>query len=233
MANAGVCWRGACAARQNSNPGWVGGTRGPPPAPAPPPPKPAFAGVPPSGWAGLIATLGRSQIDNFELHGTSAGGAAVTPCGGTPPVDGSALSSTPCDYPGALTGWRVEKNRLRIDGRHELCMGTSAADPAANANVSLVSCNSAAALLWSQATGQIKSHRAGRTLCLSATQRTQHDPRHPTLTISACAPSPSDSQQFQFNPATGALRQKGRQCIAEWPSDLISYRDCCIAVCQL
>ena len=291
-------------------------------------PTPAFAGVPPSGWAGLVATIGRSQVDNFELHGTSAGGAAAMPCGAgrTKPAAGSAVRSVPCDYPGALAGWSVDsENRVRIgssaQGGQQLCIGASAVvvasdsgadagcsaagvrtwaphpgacggltldatqkdahgcataccgDPACilwqmepsgkacwrgnpttceaaplkpssgvrpgaelpggkgGRNATLISCDAAAALRWDQSTGQIRS-RGGK--CLTAVQRQRHDDRHAGMTVTTCAPAPSDAQQFQLSPtAGGALRPKGRQCIAAWPSDLLGYRDCCVALCAL
>ena len=57
------------------------------------------ANVPPSGWAAIVATLGKSQVDNFVLQGTGEGGAAVSPCGSAAAL-GAPLSSAPCDYPG-------------------------------------------------------------------------------------------------------------------------------------
>ena len=212
--------------------------------PLPAAPAPAFASVPPSGWAGLVATIGRSQVDNFELHGTSAGGAAAPPCGAVKnPAAGSAVSSTPCDYPGAHTGWSIDsENRVLVaaashgsggsggGGGDQLCIGTPATGSGGDRNASLVSCDAATALRWDQATGRIQGRDS---MCLTAVQRQQHDARHAALAVQACAPTPSDAQQFQLNPATGALRQKGRQCIAQWPLDLLDYRDCCIALCPL
>ena len=236
----GFCWRGACNDRQTRKAGWVGGTRWAPPGPAPPKPA-AFPGVPPSGWAGLVATLGRSQVDNFELHGTSAGGAAAAPCSNRPPGNESTLSSAPCDYPGALAAWVIQANdgRLRLlasadsssgGSSDDLCVGVSTAG-LVNSNVGLVGCGTASVLRFDESSGQIKTPDLAS--CLTAVQKMQHDTHHPALTMGTCVPIPSDSQQFQFNPSTGALRQKGRQCIAQWPQDLIGYRDCCIALCQL
>lgn len=107
----------------------------------------------------------------------------------------------------------------------------------ASPNVSLVSCDSAAALVYSVATGQIT--RAGAAgagsnqqdlHCLTAVQRQTLAPHAPGLTMSLCNGLPDAQQQFQYNPSTGALRQKGSECIADYPGTL-SYRDCCIALC--
>ena len=62
-------------------------------------PSAGAANVPPSGWAAIVATLGKSQVDNFALEGTGEGGAPVAPCKDGDGL-GALLSSAPCDYPG-------------------------------------------------------------------------------------------------------------------------------------
>jgi hypothetical protein len=197
------------------------------------PPTAPAATVPPSGWAGLVATLGKSQVDNFELDGTGSadGSAAVRPCASMPPRQGAPLLTTPCDLPGALVGWTVSSTEpsgvLQLRSvADELCIGI------ANSNVSLLPCSSQSALVYDVATGRITpaTTESSTQQCLTALQRQQHDSGPTQLAMQRCAGAPDDSQQFQWDPSSGALRQKGSQCIAKYP-DNTAYRDCCIAVC--
>ena len=147
-----------------------------PPAPSPTPP-PASKQIPPSGWAGIAATIGRSQVDNFKLVGTAGGGAAAPPCESAAPVAGNAAVLTPCDYPGTVAGWTVVPSSGAIQlgtgsgRRHDAASGTAAAEArplclgaAANATeseegdgaasaVALVACGSESALVFNVATG--------------------------------------------------------------------------------
>lgn len=66
----------------------------------------------------LVATLGKSQVDNFELAGTAAPGgsqgaggeAAVVPCAAAAPTQGAALHTIPCDRPGALVEFATSRS---------------------------------------------------------------------------------------------------------------------------
>ena len=199
-------------------------------------------------------------MDNFELLGTAAPGrpSAAAPLRRTPDssLHGHVLASTPCDYPATFAGWLLQPNgelRLTVQTSNDnsgrlgnsdagtggsvdaFCMGVS---PGPNgksstlSNVSLVSCGSPGALRYDEGTGRILTPQTNTLQrCLTAAQRLQRDAWFPAAELGDCAPIPCDSQQFQYNPSTGALRQKGRQCIAEWPQDLVGYRDCCIAIC--
>ena len=205
------------------------------------PPAPAVPNVPPSGWAALIATLGRSQVDNFELIGTADSGAAAAPCAGTGKFEGATLVSTPCDYPGTRAAWRASLSSgdavLQLAsspavGKLELCIGAGAD----TGSIVLVPCTAATALVFNAPTGRVTPKGGGANAtavpqCLTAKQRERSDPTHPPLALAACGAIPNAAQQFQFNPATGALRQKGSQCIAAFPSGVASYRDCCVALC--
>eukprot|EP00051_Salpingoeca_urceolata_P008306 m.104938 g.104938 ORF g.104938 m.104938 type:complete len:1154 (+) comp15683_c0_seq1:127-3588(+) len=119
-----------------------------------------------------------------------------------------------------------------------LCIGTSGQHgsgldaSAVASNVSLVSCTSLSAFSFDAQTGRIKASR-GVVTCARAEQRQWHDPAPRPLTTGPCAALPSNAQQFQFNPTTGALRAKGSQCIAAVPGLDAQYRDCCVAVCAL
>ena len=69
--------------------------------------------------------------------------------------------------------------------------------------------------------------------CASAVQRTFEDAAPAAMVLRPCAPAPSEAQQFQYNPATGALRPKVSSCIAtsQGESAAVQYRDCCAALC--
>jgi len=216
----------------------------------------SLAGVPPSGWAGLVSTLGKSQVDNFQLTGTDPAGshAAVTPCGGGTAAAGANLSSTPCDYLGAQTHWSLSNRTGELQlasadsNPGDLCVGGSA-----TGNISLVACGGKAALVYSEATGRI-SPRGNPGLCVTAVQREQHQLRPADLVMSRCGATdahdllgatssarsrgkppqmlPQDAQQFQYRPGTGRLRHKASSCIASFPNTADGlYRDCCIALC--
>jgi hypothetical protein len=195
--------------------------------------EPPATTVPPSGWAAVVATLGVSQFDNFALDGTGPGGASAEPCTSAPPLAGATLSSTPCDYPGADTifaagtsgGHLVLSTTTTLEGG-PLCIGSNN-----GSNATLVPCDSNAAFAFDVPTGRITLRSNGQDVCLTAVQRQQTDVVAPVLTVSACVDTPADSQQFQLNPATGALRQKGSHCIAQISGTTLNYRDCCIARC--
>ena len=127
-----------------------------------------------------------------------------------------------------------------------LCLGSSSSSTAAN--ISLVACNSTAVFLFNEATGRIvgddtsnghtSSHASSSTgsltsssSCATLVQRARQQLAPPSMIASACNPLPDVSQQFQFNPRTGALRGGGSQCIAEFDDDHGNYRDCCVALC--
>lgn len=183
----------------------------------------AGSAVPPSGWAAVVATLGSSQFDNFHLEGTAGGGLAVRACDQTPPSGGENAVSAPCDYPGAVTSFTTTATGgpLRLSDTN-LCLGSLDM-----ANVTLVPCDSSSVLTFDVRTGRVLL----ATMCMTAMQRERHDMSLSLLELTPCAPLPSDSQQFQFQPQTGALRQKGSECIAEVPGTTLNYRDCCVALC--
>jgi hypothetical protein len=172
--------------------------------------------------AGVAATLGTSQVDNFQLVGTAANGAAATPCANVAPSAGPPLVSTPCDYPATWAGWTVSKSggaiqlqgrpsqrehhlNVQHDGGDGLCVGwegsisTSAVASAltATATATLVACGSANVLAYNGTTGQI-SPQGDHTSCLTAVQRGEHDATAPALIVSPCGGIPNDTQQFQY-----------------------------------
>lgn len=200
--------------------------------------------IPPSGWAGIAATIGLSQVDNFKLVGTAPGsdGAAVPPCRTKKPAAGSLLVSTPCDYPGATVVWSVDPdggviqlNQMEDRGTvgPQLCVGASNKTENHSAAVVLVSCDSKATLIYSISTGRI-SPRSESHICVTAAQRGPDDKGAPAMMIDVCEAIPSQTQQFQYNPTTGALRPKASACIANslGESTAVQYRDCCIAFCS-
>ena len=211
----------------------------------PAPDKP-IAIIPSSGWAGIISTLGLSQIDNFKLEGTAEGGAAATPCGTAAPKQGALLVSTPCDYPGTTAGWTVSAGSdgtvrmAHTDDSAPLCIGTATVGGGADipaghfhagpTAIALVDCSAASALRYNITTGQLSP--IGTTgQCLATVQRQQNDLGAPALILTGCGGVPNDSQQFQYNPGTGALRPKGSSCIAETSGTVLNYRDCCLSYC--
>ena len=136
------------AVTNNTATGWIGNVRvfgnvsltsTPVPAPRLAPP----VRIPPSGWAGIAATIGRSQVDNFKLVGTAGGGAAVPPCGSAAPATGSPVVSTPCDYPGTVAGWTVVpgsgviqlglRRSIQANARPPLCLGAPPAKTSGHA----------------------------------------------------------------------------------------------------
>jgi hypothetical protein len=196
-----------------------------------PPPSPASV-VPPSGWVALVSTLGVMQFDNFGIDGTAEGNGAVRSCGQTSPTSGNALVSAPCDHPGASTSFTTDVKGGQVvlvtAGAREgssLCIGGGI-----GTNVTLVECGSAAALMYDVSTGRL-TPRSNQQHCLTAIQRQQNDAALPKIAVAPCVAIPDESQQFQFNPTTGALRQKGSHCIAQVADTALAYRDCCIALC--
>ena len=240
------------AVTNNTATGWIGSVRvfgnvsltsTPVPAPRLAPP----VRIPPSGWAGIAATIGRSQVDNFKLVGTAGGGAAVPPCGSAAPATGSPVVSTPCDYPGTVAGWTVVpgsgviqlglRRSIQANARPPLCLGappakTSGHAGSAGAAVALVTCDSPLAVVYDVATGRI-SPRGNGSQCVTTVQRTALDPAAVAVVLGACVPIPSESQQFQYHPGTGALRPKASSCIASSHGESTppQYRDCCLAMC--
>jgi len=161
-----------------------------------------------------------AQVDNFKLEGTAATGAAVTPCPGDSLVQaGRPLTSSPCDYPNAATTWSLDATSGAlsiVSGDGHLCLGVSGGGGSAGSNVSLVKCGAdGGAFAYDSQTGRI-SPTDDASVCVTAVQRGQHDATLPTLAVSACSPAPSWTQQFQFNPQTGALRPKSPSCVAEY-----------------
>ena len=249
----------------------------PPPAPSPTP-APASKQIPPSGWAAIASTIGRSQVDNFKLVGTAGGGAAAPRCESPTLAPGCSVVTTPCDYPGTVAGWTVVPGSGAIqlggsgggsssssaarDGTAAsgavsaeappLCLGAAAtttesdSDGAATTSaVTLVACGSEFVLVYSVATGRISPRGDGggggggggsSSQCVTALQRSFNDTAAATMVLRPCAPMgqpPSDTQQFQYNPSTGALRPKASSCIAtsQGEATRAQYRDCCIAIC--
>jgi hypothetical protein len=235
-----------------------------PAGPPPPPPAPPLLSIPPSGWAGVAGTIGLSQVDNFKLVGTASpgGAAAAVPCQQTVPAVGSVVVSTPCDYPQARTQWetvapgggviRLVPSRNGSHGssngdvrrpaaaattaaaQSELCLGVSAnATEADDRPLTLVLCHSNSALIYDVSTGRI-SPRSDASHCVTAVQRTSDDSSARQMVLSTCKAIPSETQQFQYNPGTGALRPKTSSCIAtsHGESTRVQYRDCCAAVCM-
>lgn len=223
---------------------------GPTPAPTPAPPA-SPSPIPPSGWAAIAATIGRSQVDNFKLTGTTGGGAAVPPCGSAAPETGSPVVTTPCDYPGTVAGWTVSRRgAIQLGQRgsspgadsssgvsaasEQLCVGVTAnTTQSGGSAITLVACGSESAFVYSATTGRI-SPRGNGSHCATAVQRTFNDTAAATMVLSACAPIPSETQQFQYNPSTGALRPKASSCIttSQGEATRVQYRDCCIALCR-
>jgi hypothetical protein len=167
------------------------------------------AGVPSSGWAGIVSTLGKTQVDNFALFGTEpsaahangSGAAAAPPCGGI--GDGTArsglnLSSTPCDYPGAWTEWGLSKatgelqllGGQSVRGASALCIGGGGSN---SGNISLVACGSPTALVFNEASGRISPRDNPGRLCVTAIQRAQHQQRSADVVLSPCGASTTDS----------------------------------------
>jgi hypothetical protein len=172
------------------------------------------------------------QFDNFGIDGTAEGNGAVRSCGQTSPTPGNALVSAPCDHPGASTSFTTDVKGGQVvlvtAGAREgssLCIGGGI-----GTNVTLVECGSAAALMYDVSTGRL-TPRSNQQHCLTAIQRQQNDAALPKIAVAPCVAIPDESQQFQFNPTTGALRQKGSHCIAQVADTALAYRDCCIALC--
>jgi hypothetical protein len=208
--------------------------------------------IPESGWAGLVSTLGRTQVDNFVLRGTATGGAAAEPCAATVPTTGNHLVSTPCDFPTSEVSWSVQsdgKVRLRPTRNttsstgQELCIGVRAAAATSSENISLVQCGSVFALVFNRSTGRI-SPRANPQMCVTAVQK--QPSRHKgglwgQLTLTSCSmverqkvEGVEAAQQFVHNPGTGVLRYKGSECIATFAGSAppSRFRDCCLSYCM-
>ena len=160
---------------------------------------------------------------------------------------GAAVSSIPCDYPGAHTGWIVKVDQ-RLGGEIQirststsssLCVGL---DNGVNSTIRLVRCGTASALLYDKYTGQV-SPRASPKLCLTALQKQQHQRLPPGFSILPCSnieiqkmEGTRAAQQFVHETATGILRNKGSECIAEFPGGQRNgtrFRDCCVAICSV
>lgn len=207
--------------------------------------------VPPSGWPGLVATLGRSQVDNFELAGTQASGDAVAPCAaanGAVAAAGDSVVSTPCGYPGAAVEWGgahgSDSRQLRLVVPHSavgaaeaLCIGATA--NYSGASLTLVPCGSNSdSLQFVASTGHI-SPASNAKLCVTAVQKEQNQTTPASLELAECVYSADvnkkgsvqDAQQFQHNPDTGTLRFKGSHCVAAFVDTVLYYRDCCVAIC--
>ena len=110
-----------------------------------------------------------------------------------------------------------------------------------NANgIGLVDCTSAQTLVFDATTGRVTNTNTNTnttstsTLCLTAMQKQGGGKTPPEMALTACGAIPDESQQFQWNPSTGALRPKGSHCIATFPGAMtVNYRDCCVAVCDV
>ena len=211
-------------------PGHHGG--GPAPAPSGPPhPQLPFGGVVPvSGWAALVTTLGGVQYDNFKIDGKAPGGGAVAACGSGMPAAGDEVVSTPCDAPNARAAWeKLPSGQLRLRST-KLCLGSSGGAAV------LASCGSdeaeaAALLTHDRATGRIISASAATCLDVTSFPGAGGKQWPQAVTNASCVPIPDEKQQYQFHPATGALRPKASTCIAGFASTVNQYRDCCLAVC--
>ena len=68
----------------------------------------------------------------------------------------------------------------------------------------LAACGGGPALKYNMTTGRI-SPAAVPSQCLAAVQKQKEATTAPALILTECGGPPSDSQQFQYNPATGAL----------------------------
>ena len=127
---------------------------------------------------------------------------------------------TPCDYPQTLAAWTLKRGGGDVRLKHKegagtntgdvaLCLG--AADPPTNPvgdpAVTLVACDAASVLMYNVTTGRISPTGNG-TDCVTAVQRGPHDTGAPAMKLSPCGAIPSETQQFQYNPNTGALRPK-------------------------
>lgn len=159
------------------------------------------------------------KIDNFKIEGTATAGAAVAPCkGDTIARVGSLLSSAPCDYPGALTEWSLNSVNGELStttSGKTVCLGVSGSG-SSGSNMSLVKCGGdQGAFAYDHHSGRI-SPMGNADLCVTAVQRGQDDVGLPVLVVSTCMPAPANTQQFQFNPQTGALRPKSPSCVAEY-----------------
>ena len=229
-----------------------------PPGPPPPSPDHPYGGVvPATGWAALVTTLGNVQYDDFKLEGKAKGGGAVDACGAATPTAGSPVVAAPCDAPGLQHTWaRSKTGALELVGGNDavgsLCLG-AVGHSKGNLAV-LVPCgDSSAVQLHDRSTGMIMSpptttpaeasspgvaagppppHPEG-SACLDVAGATASGPPWPQATTgNSCGqPSLANSQQYQFNPATGALRPKASVCTASFLGTVNQYRDCCLSVC--
>ena len=175
--------------------------------------------VPQSGFAGVVATLGGSQFDNFNLRGLSEGGAPAIPCSKKEPHVGQALVYTPCDYPGTIREWHIsDGSQLVLATNKKLCMGSG------DGSVQLVACSDNNSLIYDSSTGRLSATHSQEE-CLTAGSKT-HD-AHAQVTLTACGPIPDNSQQFAIS--LGSVRAKSGGCVAGPATD---YRDCCLALCN-
>ena len=160
--------------------------------------------VPASGWAGLVSTLGKSQVDNFELTGAAAGGAAAMPCSHTgAAAAGATLFSTPCDFPGARVQWVLSRSDGRLNLRAPASPPSSAGNgdvavnPVASGNmcigvsdnaaktIALVDCGSGGALVFNESTGRI-SPVGELSQCVTALQKQQTQQTPAGLVLLPC-----------------------------------------------
>jgi hypothetical protein len=198
--------------------------------------QPFNGSVPASGWAALVTTLGHVQFDNFRIDGKAVGGGAVSACAEGAPKAGTVVVVAPCDAPALRREWtRGRSGVLELVSSGGLCLGE------AGGFAALVPCNSSEGLQLHD----IKTGRISPALgtCLDLVEQGSHagPPWLPAVVGQSCAPIATPaawSQQFQYNPQTGALRPKSARCVADFlpwiPNngfDGDQYRDCCLAVC--
>jgi hypothetical protein len=198
--------------------------------------QPFNGSIPASGWAALVTTLGHVQYDNFRIDGKAVGGGAVAACTEATSTAGARVVVAPCDAPALRREWeRGSSGVLELAASGGLCLGE------AHGLAALVQCNSSDGLyLHDIKTGRISSALG---TCLDLIEQGSHagPPWLPAVVGQSCAPIATPaawSQQFQFNPQTGALRPKSARCVADFlpwiPNngyDGDQYRDCCLAVC--
>ena len=146
------------------------------------------------------------------------------------PAAGDEVVSTPCDAPNARAAWeKLPSGQLRLRST-KLCLGSSGGAAV------LASCGSdeaeaAALLTHDRATGRIISASAATCLDVTSFPGAGGKQWPQAVTNASCVPIPDEKQQYQFHPATGALRPKASTCIAGFASTVNQYRDCCLAVC--
>ena len=196
------------------------------------PPHPFGGVIPSSGWAALVSTLGNVQYDNFKLEGRASGAGAVETCAGTAAA-GSKVVSTACDAPGSLHAWdKLRGDQLRLRSTN-LCMAVDASNTVVLSACSTTnSTHSLALLVHDRTTGRITTNSSTCLDVTAAGEPGQAGRRWPVATAgSQCVAIPSDTQQLQWHPHTGALRPKASSCTTNFAGTVNQYRDCCLAVC--